>query len=314
MTTRSKSKAAPASKSSTTTTATAPPTPRDGPPRLLLSLRSLHGPTLATRDRMLEIITRYREPESLAVTLAKAVTVPVDGVLTCATPMLRAALAELETSVPLVVVVPALSDYERQELGPGLETAIATSRSRTRGTARMGVDGTDALRPAWLGPGDFVRRMPVLMASEIAGLERRSVRGIVLDAWFTDLALAAGNQKFFESFARHVQGGGMQAGFETRNLGTLLARLREWSLRPDFVVGPLNPSGLLMKPSPEELLAEVKRSEIPVIARDLCAGGVDSLDAAAAYARQRGAWGLAPDLSEVDDAAAELRELLKTEV
>ena len=287
-------------------------TARAGSPGLLLSLRSLHGPTLATRDRMLEVVARYREPESLAVTLAKAVTVPVDGVLACATPMLRAALAELQTAVPLYVVVPAMSEYERQELGPGLESTIAASRGRTRGTARMGASGAAALRPAWMGPGDFVRRMPVLIASEIAGLDRRNVRGIVLDAWFTDLALAAQNRKFFESFTRHVQRAlSMQAGFDTRNLGTLLARLREWELKPDFVVGPLNPSGLLMKPSPEELLAEVQRSEVPVVARDLCAGGVDSLDAAAAYARERGAKGLAPDLAEVDDAAAELRGLLK---
>ena len=43
----------------------------------------------------------------------------------------------------------------------------------------------------------------------------------------------------------------MAAGLETRNLGTLLAQLRDWQIAPDFVAGPINPSGLLMKPSPE---------------------------------------------------------------
>jgi predicted dehydrogenase len=174
-------------------------------PRLLLSLRSLSGPTLATRDRMLEIVARYREPESLAVTLAKAAAVPVDGVLTCATPMLRAALAELETEVPLFVMVPAMSEYERQELGPGLETAIAASRARVRGMAGLRVGWTELFHPKWAGGGDFVARMPVLVEAELAGLKRDALRGVVLDAWFTDLALAAGHAKFFESFARYVQ-------------------------------------------------------------------------------------------------------------
>lgn len=280
-------------------------------PHLLLSLRSLHGPSLATRDRLLEVVARYREPESLAVTLAKAVAVPVDGVFTCSTPALRAALAELDTPVPLYVVVPSVSEYERQEIGAGIEPVIEASRARVRGFARAGLAWSGFWRPAMFGRGDYVWRLPALIDAELAGLPRRRVRGVVLDAWFTDLALAAGNRKLFEGWTRHVRRRKLEAGFETRNLGTLLARLREWELSPDFVAGPLNPSGLLMKPSPEELLAEVQRGHVPVIARELCAGGVDALDAAAEYAFKHGAHGLAPDLTEMDDVGAELRALAR---
>jgi len=281
-------------------------------PKLLLSLRSLHGPGLATRDRLLEVTARYREPESLAVTLAKAVSVPVDGVLSCATPMLRAALAELNVTVPLFVLVPAITEYDRQELAPGLEAAIESGRGRASAFSRFRLGISGMFRPAWLGRGDFARRMPLLVQAEIAGLPRKSVRGVVLDAWFTDLALAAGNRRLFESYPNFVRRRfKAAAGFETRNLGTLLARLREWELRPDFVVGPINPSGLLMKPSAEELLAEVKRSEVPVVASELCAGGVDPIDGSARYARERGAQGLAPDLTEMDDVGAELRALAR---
>ncbi len=287
---------------------------RASAPTLLLGLRSLQGPTLATRDRLLEVVTRYREPESLAVLLAKAVAASADGVYTCATPGLRAALAELSSEVPLYVIVPSMTEYDREQLAPGLESAIQASRARVRGTARAGVALTGMARPAALSHGDFVRRLPLLIRSELAGLPRGTVRGVVLDAWFTDLALAAGNRKLFESYARSVQRGfGAQAGLETKNLGLLLARLREWRIHPDFVVGPINPSGLLMKPSPEELLAEVRRSEVPVLARELCAGGVDALDAAAAFARERGAFGLAPDLAEMDDVGAELKALRRRE-
>jgi len=282
-------------------------------PRLVLSLRSLHGPSLATRDRLLEVVARYREPESLAVTLAKAAAVPVDGVFTCSTPALRAALAELQSVVPLIVVLPAVSEYERQELGAAIEPVIEASRARARGSARLRARFAGLMRPALFARDDYAWRLPVLIESELAGLPRRSVRGIVLDAWFTDLALAAGNRRLFESYTRHAQRRlGVQAGFETRNLGTLLARLREWGVAPDFVAGPINPSGLLMKPSPEELLAEVRRAGVPVLARELCAGGVDSLDVAAEFALAHGAHGLAPDLTEMDDVGAELRALIRT--
>jgi hypothetical protein len=214
--------------------------------------------------------------------------------------------------VPLYIVVPSISEYERQELGAGIEPVIEASRARARGTTRMGSMVAGLMRPAMFGRGDYVWRLPVLIESELAGLPRRSVRGIVLDAWFTDLALAAGNRKMFESFTRHVRKGlRMAAGLETRNLGTLLAQLREWEIAPDFVAGPVNPSGLLMKPSPEELLAEVRRGFVPVVGRELCAGGVDSLDAAAEFAYSHGVHGLAPDLTEMDDVGAELRALIR---
>lgn len=285
-----------------------------GAPTLLLGLRSLQGPSLATRDRLLEVMSRYREPESLAVLLAKAVAASVDGVLTCGTAGLRAALAELSSEVPLYVIVPSMSEYDRERLAPGLESAIDASRTRVRGVARAGLAFTNLARPAAFARGDFVRRLPLLVRAELAGLPRGTVRGVVLDAWFTDLALAAGNRRLFEAYTRFVSRGlRARAGLETKNLGLLLARLREWKVRPDFVVGPINPSGLLMKPSPEELLAEVRRSEIPVVARELCAGGVDSLDAAAAFARERGAYGLAPDLAEMDDIGVELRALRRSQ-
>jgi hypothetical protein len=216
--------------------------------------------------------------------------------------------------VPLVVIVPALSEYERQELGAELERVIDSSRARAR-AARLGGTMAGLWHPAMFGRGDFAWRMPVLIETELAGLPRKQLRGVVLDAWFTDLALAAGNRRMFESYTRYVRRRiKVAAGFETRNLGLLLAQLREWQIAPDFVAGPVNPSGLLMKPSPEELLAEVRRGHVPVVARELCAGGVDALDAAAAFAHEHGAYGLAPDITEMDDVGAELRALMREAV
>jgi hypothetical protein len=279
-------------------------------PRLLLGLRSLNGVSLATRDRLLEIVARYREPESLAVTLAKAVECGVDGVFTSLSPAVRSAIAELKLEVPLYAVVPALGEYERQDLAPGLEDAIDLSRSRADATARFRAGIAGGFSPAVLFEGDFARRLPLLVEAELSAVRRGTLRGVVLDAWFTDLALAAGNAKLFDAFCKFVRRRTHgAAGFETRNLGVLLLRLREWGVQPDLVIGPVNPSGLLMKPTVGELLAELARAEVPVVARELCAGGVDTLANGGSYARAHGAYGLAPDLAEMDDVTTELRAL-----
>ena len=286
--------------------AAAPPPP---PPELLLSARSLDGITLATRDRLIELGNRFREPASLGVTLSKAVEAGVDGVLVSATPALHAALEALQRDVPLYVTVPAVAAAERHDMDPGLEDTIER-RTRDDAGARFQAGLASGLTPSFMFRGDFVRRLPILVAAELAMLPKRMIRGVVLDAWFTDLALAAGNRRLFETFVRVVRRRHrVHAAFETHNLGVLLARLREWEVRPDFVLGPVNPSGLQMKPSVPELLTELGRTDVPVVARELCAGGVDPLDTAARYARSHGVRGLAPDLVEMDDVGAELRAL-----
>lgn len=281
-------------------------------PRLLLSARSLAGVSLATRDRMLDVRARYREPESLAVTLSKALDAGVDGVLASPMPALRAALAELRRPVPLYLVLPALSEHERHELEPGVETVIGRGgRGIGIGSRlRLGLGGM--LRPAVFFRGDLVARAPLMIEAEVAAVGARDLRGVVLDAWLADLALAAGHRRFFDAYCRFVRRRfRAAAGFETHNLGLLLARLREWGVRPDFVVGPLNPAGLMMKPSADELLEELARSDVPVLAKELRGGGVSTLEQGAGFARARHAYGLAPDLAELDDVGAELRALAR---
>jgi hypothetical protein len=166
------------------------------------------------------------------------------------------------------------------------------------------------LRPAALFRGDLIARGPLMVEAEVGAMKARDLRGVLLDAWLTDLALASGHRKFFESFCRFVHGRfHAAAGFETRNLGLLLMRLREWNVRPDLVVGPVNPPGLMMKPSADEVIDELARSEVPVLANEIRAGGVNTLADGIAFARARKAYGLAPDLTELDDVGAELRGL-----
>jgi hypothetical protein len=112
---------------------------------------------------------------------------------------------------------------------------------------------------------------------ELEAPRQRDLRGIVLSDRVTDLALAGKHRRFFEEYARFVRSrfGGL-AGLETRNLGHLLRALHEWGIAVDVVVGPVNPDGVAMKPSRGEVLAELARATVPVLAKELRGGGYDA--------------------------------------
>jgi hypothetical protein len=182
---------------------------------------------------------------------------------------------------------------------PGIEPLLARRRRSRLGLAAL--SGSAAF-----GRGDLVARLPVLIESELARVPPRDVKGLVLDAWLTDLALAASHRRFFESWPKIARRFRAMAGLETHNLGLLLRRLREWNVRPDYVVGPLNPQGLLVKPSVAETWQEIAAATVPVIAKELRAGGAVPLSQAARFAVEHGAYGLAPDLTEIEEMAGDL--------
>ena len=279
-------------------------------PRLVLSARALAGVTRASRDRLLDMSARTHEPEALAVTLSKAIDAGAEAVLVAPSPQLRAALAELRRPVPLLAVLPAAEWHEALELDPGLEARIAIARPRAPIAARMRVRLAATLRFPGVMRGDWAALLPLLIELETARLSRGELAGVVLSAEVADLALAAGHARLFVRYAEFVRRRfRVPAGLETRNLGTMLDRLAEWKAEPDFVVGPMNPAGLGMKPSAREALAAVARSPIAVIACELRGGGRVPLAEGARFARAHGAYGLAPDLVELEDAPGELKAL-----
>ena len=276
------------------------------PPRLLLAAASLRQATHVPRDRMLEVAERYREPESLAVTLSKALDAGAEGVLATPGRVLDTALAELDRPVPLYAVLPDLPQTGRHDLEPGSVDPLG-------GDGRGG-----GLRAAWtrlrharpIARRDFGLLARLRIEADAARLPRRALQGVVVAAGATDLALAAGHRRFFETLVRFIHGRfHVRAAFETLNLGVLLARLREWEVQPDFVVGPVNPRGVMARPSLAATLDGMARSRVPVVATHLRGTGLNTLEEGARFALEHGALGLAPDLAEMDDVGAELGRL-----
>lgn len=277
-------------------------------PRLLLGAASLELPAHATRDRALEVAARFREPESLAVTLVKALDAGAGGVYGPPSATLRAALRELRRPVPMVLRLPLTPPDDDVHEAHALDESGDGGSGRLFAPLKAGFAGL-ALLPAALA-GDLSARVVARCERELAGFRARSPLGVAFDSGVTDLALAAGNARALERLVAwgRARFGGL-AGFETRNLGTLMARLHEWGVEPDFVLGAVNPRGFAMRPDPAHVLAALKRPGIPVLAHELSAGGTVLLEEGAAFASAQGAWGLVPELIELDDVAGELRRL-----
>jgi len=279
-------------------------------PKLLLGAESLLGFTRAPRDRLLQVTARFREPESLAVTFSKAIQLGADGVLASPSRVLGEALSELRHSVPLFALLPNVPEYVRDSSEHGLAGTAMKRVARAGLGARARLAWTGLTRAGGVLRSDFAALVPLLLELESTSFRSSELRGVVLAAAITDLALAGKHKSFFENTVRFVRRRfRASAAFQTHNLGHLLAALAEWGVKPDFVVGPINPRGLMMKPTPAAVEAELRRTEIPVLAKELRAGGAVSLVEGARYALEHGAKGLVPDLVDVEDLNAEFKEL-----
>ena len=113
-------------------------------PRLLLGGESLLGVSRAPRDRMMALIARYNDANTLAVTLSKALAAGAEGVLVSPSQPLRAALAELKQSVPIYALLPNVPEYVRDSSDLGLVGAALkrVRRASPATLARLG-DGVD---------------------------------------------------------------------------------------------------------------------------------------------------------------------------
>jgi len=252
--------------------------PRWSPPRRLVALGQAADPSVVSH-----LVTAAGE---------------MDGVVIRPSAHAGAVLAGLPR-VPVLAVLPDLAQLLRDVADRGAARA-AGSRLVAGGVSvswRLARTGLRHLRD--LARQDFRGILPLLIELERARAGRATPDGVALAAPLTDLLLAAGYAECFAHLVSFLRRSGMRAGFETENLGHLLARLASWDVAPDFVIGPLNPRGFRMKPTAAEVLEAVARGATPVLASDLTAGGTVPLADAAAYAHQHGAAGVIVSLAEL---------------
>ena len=281
--------------------------PRPDVPRLVLGASSIGQPVRATRDRQLEVASRFKEPESLAVALVKAVAVGAEALVVPPTNDVRDALAELNKDLPLIVRTPHTPVAQDLRWEP----ALAFEPGEEHGSWSPARAGTAAMNLLPLSmSADLASRVLPRLERETAKFNAKSLRGVMIPATITDLALAANQPRFFERVIKVARVKYGLVGFETRNLGHLLSRLGPWGVEPDFVMGAVNPRGVGMMPDAARVLAEIQASAVKVIACELRAGGMVPLEEGAAWARQHGVWGVCAELVDLDDVPKELKALV----
>jgi hypothetical protein len=273
-------------------------------PRLILGVTSLALPVRATRDRQLEIASRFEESESLAVALVKGVGAGAEAILAPPTQDIRDALAELPKPLPILARVPHLWPADDLLWEPALfHDPNEEANGKRAGSAAMN------LLPLSMS-SDLAARVLPRIEREAATFHAKALRGIVVSSVATDLALAANQAKFIEKVVRFARGKRWLVGFETRNLGHLIQRLGAWGATPDFVIGAVNPRGVGMMPDQASVLVALRSTPVKVIATELRAGGMVALSEGAAWARHHGAWGLCAELVDMDDVPKELKSLV----
>ena len=277
-------------------------------PKLVLGITSLALPVRTTRDRQLEVSARFRESESLAVMMVKGVAAGAEAVLAPPIADVRNALAELNKDLPVLARVPHLSPVDDLRYEPALMFDPADDEDDSVWSANRAGAAAMNLLPVGLA-GDLASKVLPRLEREVAVFTPGALRGVVISSAVTDLALAADQAKFVDRLVRYARSRRWLVGFETRNLGHILARLTRWGVAPDFVMGALNPRGVGMMPDAGTVLAAVRESGVKVIATELRAGGMVALDEGATWARRHGAWGVCPELVDMDDVPKELKGL-----
>ncbi|MEO5988431.1 MAG: hypothetical protein ABIU54_01340 [Candidatus Eisenbacteria bacterium] len=279
-------------------------------PRLLMSTESLLGVTRHPRQETMDLLKRFEDPAALAQQFVRALDAGADGILASPSPVTRAALTAAGRPIPTWALLPNVPAYVRDMSDSGLVGA-AVKRVKGASPATLARVGFTGMQHA-LGVvgGDFASMVPLLLELEAAALGAARLQGVVIAAPITDVALAGRNRLFFAHLTAFIRARfGAKAGFETHNLGHLLRRLREWGVEPDLIIGPVNPAGFMMKPTPGVVLEEIAIADVPVLAKELTAGGTLELQTSADYARAHGASGAVVDLGDIGGDAASLSRL-----
>jgi hypothetical protein len=270
-------------------------------PELFLATEALLGITRHSREHTLAVRRRFDNGAGLAAGLGLALDRGAGGVLLTPSVAAREALGGLQREVPTWALVPNVPQFARDSAELGLPGA-ALKRLRGAGAATFLSLGLTGMGHALdVVKNDTAGMAPILIELELASLGARHLRGVVIAATLTDLALSGRHRRFFAHVVDFVRARfGVAAGFETHNLGHLLGALREWGVSPDLVIGPLNRKGFMMKPDPARTLRELAEARFPVVAKELTAGGAVPLEEGAAWARAQGVRSLAVDLADLD--------------
>ena len=119
---------------------------------------------------------------------------------------------------------------------------------------------------------------------EIAPFSEFNVKALILHNTLTDLLMALEVSSVFSAFDQYVNDVlKLDFGLATWNFSLTKRNLERWTLRPAFVMTPVNVKGFDMNPTKEEIEAGLREYDGTVFAMNILGGGAYSLGVSASY-------------------------------
>jgi hypothetical protein len=131
---------------------------------------------------------------------------------------------------------------------------------------------------------DFIELFKIFIDVELIKLQNVEPKMIYLHPVLTDLALAFNMKNVFETFQNYLHDNyQIKSGVCTKNFPQLISKFGEWEMNYDSIMTSFNKSGYLMNPSRKECEKSLENYNGHVLAMNLFAGGLYSLDETAKY-------------------------------
>jgi hypothetical protein len=138
---------------------------------------------------------------------------------------------------------------------------------------------SEGLGIAYKGGLGLLKKDPIAILKGLIDVELLPFKGLNVAAVFlhnvlTDLALGLRADKVFEVFNDHISSKyGVEPGYCTLNLASLINRLEKVGISNPLVMAPFNKKGFQMNPSREASEAAMEKSTIRLIAMTTLASG-----------------------------------------
>jgi hypothetical protein len=131
---------------------------------------------------------------------------------------------------------------------------------------------------------DYLSIAMNILELEVSPFTDVNIKALLLHNVFTDLLLSLEISDAFTTYQDYVKNDlGFPFGFDTLNFSLLSRRLKEWDIKPSYVMTPVNPEGFEMNPSKSAVEESMTNFNSNIIAMNILGGGAFPLNNAKNY-------------------------------
>lgn len=131
---------------------------------------------------------------------------------------------------------------------------------------------------------DYLTMAMSVLKLEISPFTDVDIKALLLHNVFTDLLLTLEMFDAFITYEKYVKDDlGLNFGFDTLNFSLFSDRMKEWNIKPEFVMTPVNPKGFDMNPSKTSVEESIANYDRKIIAMNVLGGGAFSLEDSKSY-------------------------------